>query len=606
MWRSVQLALAGWFLAMAVPRPSGEARAATLVGDQAVGYVSALSNGLDSINYFETIVNVIGNGVEFTGTTGSDLRPSARYDADFDESNLTVSIYNIPHDGATGDSLYIYGFVWEFTDLDWLPDAQEIVGITTTGDTFPDTTTTVEYSSADDGSNRIIVRQSGIGGGPGGHGMASDLTYMASFQIHTQALPDYFEFRSTPFDQNWHTLSAGESNWEDAGGNILGEAPGDYQSNDRVHIDSAVVLDQRDVVIGKLTGWGTLTLSKSLTLTRASDFDDLIVESTGILDPQANVEFDDVINRGQFVVRNTVSLFQFVNESTGVVDRQEGSILDLSFDVENYGTIQGVGTIVGDIENYGTLAGEGTIVGEVENYAHFTPGSSPGVYIIDGNFLQYDGGILTLEVTPTGYDQVIVTDQALLGGVLEILFTEGYVPPADTQFDLFSVANETYEAFDEIRVVGLDSSYYTSSLDGGLFQITIVGDPSGNLAGDYNNDGVVDAADYTVWRGDYGATDHDPWTVADGDGDGDADGADFLVWQRQYGMTLADASSSAGSTTVPEPSSLACLILLLSLACMSPSSAGIHLRNHSPATPTATISQAFGSGIVADALSTPN
>lgn len=50
--------------------------------------------------------------------------------------------------------------------------------------------------------------------------------------------------------------------------------------------------------------------------------------------------------------------------------------------------------------------------------------------------------------------------------------------------------------------------------------------------GDYNLDGVVDAADYTVWRGALGST-TDP--RADGDGNGVVEEADYDVWKANFG-----------------------------------------------------------------------
>ena len=89
------------------------------------------------------------------------------------------------------------------------------------------------------------------------------------------------------------------------------------------------------------------------------------------------------------------------------------------------------------------------------------------------------------------------------------------------------------------------------------------------LEADYNSDGTVNAADYTVWRDNYGATGNDPYDLGDGDGDGDTDGADFLTWQRQFGMTLDDlASSPASSLAVPEPSATVLLLLGLTAACL--------------------------------------
>lgn len=57
----------------------------------------------------------------------------------------------------------------------------------------------------------------------------------------------------------------------------------------------------------------------------------------------------------------------------------------------------------------------------------------------------------------------------------------------------------------------------------------VVGDPP--IAGDYNQDGDVNAADLALWQDSYSPS-QDP--LADGDQDGDVDGNDFLIWQRAY------------------------------------------------------------------------
>jgi hypothetical protein len=86
------------------------------------------------------------------------------------------------------------------------------------------------------------------------------------------------------------------------------------------------------------------------------------------------------------------------------------------------------------------------------------------------------------------------------------------------------------------------------------------------LAGDYNGDGKVDAADYTVWRDTFGSTTD---LRANGDNSGASHGvidqADYLAWVQKFGAT-----QSAGSgATVPEPASIVLLIVAAGTAVTS-------------------------------------
>jgi hypothetical protein len=64
------------------------------------------------------------------------------------------------------------------------------------------------------------------------------------------------------------------------------------------------------------------------------------------------------------------------------------------------------------------------------------------------------------------------------------------------------------------------------------------------LVGDYNFDGTVDAADYTVWRDRLGSA-VTPFTSADGDGNGVVDAADYQVWKDHFGETVPGAGGGA-------------------------------------------------------------
>ena len=69
------------------------------------------------------------------------------------------------------------------------------------------------------------------------------------------------------------------------------------------------------------------------------------------------------------------------------------------------------------------------------------------------------------------------------------------------------------------------------------------------LSGDYNLDGSVDAADYTVWRNTLG-NQASPFAGADGDGSGFVDMADHGVWKSTFGMTQPASAGGSGAVVV--------------------------------------------------------
>ena len=88
------------------------------------------------------------------------------------------------------------------------------------------------------------------------------------------------------------------------------------------------------------------------------------------------------------------------------------------------------------------------------------------------------------------------------------------------------------------------------------------------LPGDYNQNGVVDAADYVLWRDSLGqigpllAADH---TGPDGIPDGIVDQLDYDLWRANFGNIIVLSSSLPRATeplaSVPEPSSLPLLLV---------------------------------------------
>lgn len=83
--------------------------------------------------------------------------------------------------------------------------------------------------------------------------------------------------------------------------------------------------------------------------------------------------------------------------------------------------------------------------------------------------------------------------------------------------------------------------------------------------GDYNADGSVDAADYTVWRDSLGSLGE---LSADGNGDGMANQADYQIWRQAYRAQLSSGSNTPETfaSALPEPTSLACFAAIYSIS----------------------------------------
>jgi hypothetical protein len=99
--------------------------------------------------------------------------------------------------------------------------------------------------------------------------------------------------------------------------------------------------------------------------------------------------------------------------------------------------------------------------------------------------------------------------------------------------------------------------WYKSTTSTAFSGLDIGFGPAG-VAGDYNNDGTVDAADYTVWRDHLGQT----FTLPNRNPalNGPIGQDDYTYWKTKFG-TGGPGAGSLGSGAVPEPSSFALLVI---------------------------------------------
>jgi hypothetical protein len=134
----------------------------------------------------------------------------------------------------------------------------------------------------------------------------------------------------------------------------------------------------------------------------------------------------------------------------------------------------------------------------------------------------------------------------------------------DVKFDEFAIYDSALSAADIAQI-------YADGLNG--IGISV---PGASIPGDYNGDGVADAADYTVWRDSLGQT--GTGLAADGSGltpgapDGVVDQFDYDFWKANFGAGTpggaGTGSLQAMVASVPEPSSLVLLTVALTFALM--------------------------------------
>ncbi len=148
-----------------------------------------------------------------------------------------------------------------------------------------------------------------------------------------------------------------------------------------------------------------------------------------------------------------------------------------------------------------------------------------------------------------GYGVLIANGHAALDGQL-IVTLSNFTPSAGNSFDLL----------DWITASGSFNFISLPTLPSGLVwdtsQLYTSGILSVDLVGDYNHDGVVDAADYVVWRKGLGTT----YTQNDYD-----------VWRANFGQTAPGAGSGSGAianAAVPEPATLILLMFAIAGSCL--------------------------------------
>lgn len=369
-------------------------------------------------------------------------------------------------------------------------------------------------------ADRLFVKDRGVINLDGGELIADDIVFQ---DLASRSLSPDFNFNSGTLrytaDKNFSagnvaTVFSGEPAVLDAGKHLAFDGVG--------VLGGPIQIDGGTLSVGSITAINFQTRvdfdAGTFNLTDAG----LLVTAAGLLGPVAVIDEDETIN-----VTNSV----FV-EGDGLLNVAGGTL------TMGGGSVSAGGALVvagGEADFGGGLTNNGDVVlvdavtaGTLINNADLTLVNT----VLGGGLTANATGTISLGIGATGNADVLaLSGSAALAGTLEVSLDATAGLAVGDEIDLL-IANAGVTGTFDTEVLPSPSGGLAFDLLYDANRVAIIV----TLAGDYNGDGTVNAADYTVWR--------------DGDSP-DSSLAGYDVWAGNYGATAATAASNA----VPEPSS---------------------------------------------------
>ena len=285
------------------------------------------------------------------------------------------------------------------------------------------------------------------------------------------------------------------------------------------------------------------------------DFDQTLTnQAGGLISGNGSLNArNGVTNQGTMNFAGTANIVgNVVNSVGGKIISGGGGATVFFDDVTNNGEIRtstnGFTVFFGSVSGAGSFTGTGTVNFEGD----LLPGNSPAAISFGGDVVLGVGSTLTMEIGGTSpgaqHDQLNVAGQLAVDGTLNLSLINGFTPAAGQSFNLFDWGsiNGTFDSL-LLPALGSGLSWNTSQ----LYTTGVLSVVGAGLAGDYNNDGVVDAADYIVWRANLNT----PAVLPNDTTPGLVTAVDYDVWRAHFGQVLGTGDGTPTfATTVPEPS----------------------------------------------------
>jgi filamentous hemagglutinin family protein len=215
---------------------------------------------------------------------------------------------------------------------------------------------------------------------------------------------------------------------------------------------------------GNISGAGTLATSASGTQTLSSgtiSATDYTLGGGGMTLAGGTLSISNLLTvLSGATLTNQAGATSAVNagnaDISGILNPNGGTVAIANVNIKPGGLLKGVGTVGGNVNNDGSVS----------------PGNSPGILTVTGNYVQGPTGVLNIDIggTTAGsqYDQLQVGGTASLNGTLNATLVSGFVPASSDVFNIIQSSGATSGTFSTTNLPAapaLAASYLSSGVD---------------------------------------------------------------------------------------------------------------------------------------------
>jgi hypothetical protein len=180
----------------------------------------------------------------------------------------------------------------------------------------------------------------------------------------------------------------------------------------------------------------------------------------------------------------------------------------------------------------------------VNNGGTLAPSAPTRMTQVLGDLALNSGSIEIDLASATAFDKVSVAGVATLGGELDVVLLDGFVPASTDVFEILTGNSLVGTFADAATSLDVGAGTFDVTYTAASVLLSNFTSAAPVLPGDFNDDGAVDAADYVVWRKSIGTP------------------AAYDDWRSHFGQTANTGSGTTSNDSVPEPASLILLTVV--------------------------------------------